>query len=290
MTSRESNIQEGEQKFFEFIGLPYPYQRPPTKFHPSPDLDKILSLSDLHVPYEHNGALNLALSSEANASVVVVPGDLGDYYSKSRFKKNRAVSFKDEVRAVFLRLEWLANHWPSVKIMVGNHDDRPEKTIGALFNGNESLLIMTEPNLLKYLASYFDNIEVVGHRIEGLELTHIYQHGDIAFTHAEISRAQKTATLEYISNYLRKWEHALRLKPWKILAQGHNHSDLKTSRDGEKWFMLPTCSDPYSVGMEYIYSSRMIGSPPAIGYTVFMQHGGVTNYNLSHNIVIDYAD
>jgi predicted phosphodiesterase len=292
MSSREEFLSEGDRRFFEFVGLPFPYVRPEPNYHPNPDPTKILSLSDLHAPYQHNGVLDLALKGEHDSGCVVIPGDIGDYYSKSRFKKNKVVSFKDEVRSIFLILEWLSVNWREVKVMMGNHDDRPEKTISALFNGATDLLIMTEPNLLKYLCSWFPNVELVGHSIqgEGLQLYYLYQHGDIVFTHAELSRAQKTATLEYISNYLHKWGRTLKVSPWKVIAQGHNHSDLKTSRDGEKWFLLPTASDPYSIGMEYIYNARMGGSPPSVGYTIFHQSNGITDYNKSHNVVIDYVE
>ena len=82
--------------------------------------------------------------------------------------------------------------------MIGNHDNRPEKTIGALFEGNVDLLIMTEQNLLRRIASYFPNVQVVGTQLDSRDfiLTHIYQFGDIIFTHGELSRVQKTAVAE----------------------------------------------------------------------------------------------
>ena len=281
--------EEGESKFFEYIKIPYPYQRPEPNFHADPNPDKILVLSDPHEPYGNEVVFQRALEVEHDAGMVIVPGDLGDYYSKSRFKKTKHKAFTDELRAVFLRIEWLSVHWQSVKIMLGNHDDRPEKKIGQLFSGEEELPIMTEQNLLKRFASYFPNVEIVGQQLDGSPkiLTHIYQHGDIIFTHGELSRVQKTAAMEYISKYLRRWGKLIGLQPYRIIAQGHNHQDMKTSDGSEKWFMLPTSCDPLSDGMEYIFQPRMIGHPPAVGYSVFNQHEGVTNYQLSNNWIID---
>jgi hypothetical protein len=59
--------------------------------------------------------------------------------------------------------------------------------------------------------------------------------------------------------------------------------------DGEWWFMLPTASDPYSLGFEYAFSSRMIGDPPAVGYTVFYQDNGETDFNASDNVVLRWT-
>jgi hypothetical protein len=172
--------------------------------------------------------------------------------------------------------------------MIGNHDNRPEKTISNLFEGNVDLLIMTEQNLLKYIASYFDNVEIVGTQLDNRDfiLTHIYQFGDIVFTHGELSRVQKTATLEYISKYLYRWSEMLELKPYTFIAQAHNHTDLKTTMGRERWYSLPTACDPYSMGMEYIFGSRMVGNPPSVGYTLFYQFHGVTDYNLSNNVLV----
>ena len=291
MTNREVHIQEEEKKFFTFLGKPYPYEPPEPEFEVDFDPDKILVISDPHSPFENWKVLNAAKKNEHDAGTLIVPGDIGDYYSKSRFKKTRVISFKDEVRSVFELIEWMATNWRDVRLMIGNHDNRPEKTIGALFDGNVDLLIMTEQNLLKYIASYFHNVKIVGTQLDNRDyvLTHIYQHGDITFTHGELSRVQKTAVMEYISKQLRRWSEILNLQPIHVIAQAHNHTDLKTSMGPEDWFQLPTACDPYSPGMEYIFSSRMGGHPPVVGYSVFYQHDGVTDYNRSHNVRIKYA-
>ena len=290
MTNLEAFQEKSQKDFLEYFNIPYPYVRPRPEWVET-DPDKILSLSDPHEPYGNEKVYRIAEDNHKDAETLIVPGDLGDYYSKSRYRKSRAVSFKDEVRAVFYRMEWMATHWKYVKIMLGNHDDRPQKMIMDMFAGNEELLIMTEMNLNHRLASYFDNIEMVGTQLgnTGINLNHVYQHGDIIFTHGELSRAQKTAVLDYISTYLHRWKGTLGLKPYKVIAQAHNHSDLKTTMGGEYWFQLPTCSDPYSIGSEYIFSSRMMGRPPAVGFTIFYQHNGVTDFNASQNYVFPVA-
>ena len=222
---------------------------------------------------------------------MIVPGDLGNYYSKSRFKKPRSGNFRNEVLAVFRRMEWLSEYWPRVKVMQGNHDNRPEKKIQNLLDVDPELLILTEANLLEHLACYFPNVEIVKHQIThtGIGLTYIWQFGDMVFTHGEISRAQKTATMDYISQWLHKWRHLAGFKPYRFIGQGHNHQAMKVDEDGECWMMFPTCSDPYSFGMEYVWGGKMYRHPPVQGYAVLFHDEGVCSTNECQNIVLRSA-
>ena len=282
---------EQEIAFLKNFNIPTPYQRPMSDWDSDADPTKILVLSDIHEPYGNVSVFAEVQNKHKDAQTLIVPGDLGDYYSKSRFKKTKDVSFKDEVRAVFYRLQWMATNWRNVRIMLGNHDNRPEKQIAALFDGRTDILVLTEANLLAHLASYFDNIQVVGTQLDGtgISLTHLYQHGDAIFCHGEISRARREATLEKISMYLHHRREMLNLKPYRVIAQGHNHADLKMHMGSEDWFMLPTASDPFSVGFEYCWRADMRGHPPAVGYSIFHQDNGETDVNQSNNFVLSYA-
>jgi UDP-2,3-diacylglucosamine pyrophosphatase LpxH len=285
MTKEQAEIYaENQERLFAFMGLPYPYNRPESVWKAN-DKSKIVALSDPHIPYGNDTVLNHIEKHEKDAATIIVTGDLGDYYSKSRFRKARHQKFSDELREVFLALEWLSTNWQRVYVMIGNHDDRPEKHVKDLVAKDTDVLIMTEPNMLKVLAAFFDNVKIVGTQLDrcDINLTHIYQHGDIIFTHAEISRVQSTTILDRVEEWLKRWSHILQLKPFNIIAQSHNHRSLK--EDGEPTRMLlPTSSNPYSIGMEYIFHSRMYGKPPAIGYSVFYQEKNITDTNRSNNI------
>jgi len=280
--------KEREKAFCAAFQIPYPYVPPPSKFSPIIDPREILVLSDPHEPYAAEYVYQDALANHHTAAMVVVPGDLGDYYSKSRFKKPKPGNFRDEVRAVFYRMEWLSQHWHTVKIMLGNHDNRPEKKIQNLLDADPELLILTEQNLLLHLACYFPNIEIVQHRIENtsLGLTYLWQFGDMVFTHGEISRAQPTATLEYISNWLHRWGELAGIKDYRLICQGHNHQSLKRDVDGETWMMLPAISDPFSLGSEYVWSGRLYRWPPVVGYSVLYHDEGRVSTNECTNIVL----
>lgn len=292
MTNRQREIEESEKKFLEYFRIKYPYKRPAAQHNRKPDPDKILSLSDLHEPYSHEGVLDEVETKHKDAGVLIAPGDIGDYYSKSRFRKTRHVEFRDEVRAIFYRLEWMATHWPDVRVMLGNHDTRPEKAMLAAIGPQIDLLILTEQNLLLRLASYFDNVTVVGQQLDGSGeiLTHFYQHGDILFCHAEISRKAQETVFVRLSEYLHRWGRMIGLKPFRVIAQGHNHRDLKKDGGSEYWFGLPTASNPFALGFDYIWNAKVWGEPPVCGYTIFRQSQGETDYNASQNFRVEHQN
>ena len=278
------HLEDYNKQFLENLGLSYPYYQQKNKFR-KVTKDKVMVLADLHEPYTNDKLFKEMFEADGDCETCIVAGDIGDFYSKSRFRKQRLVSFKEELRSVFMRMEWLSIHFKYVKIQVGNHDNRAEKKFQELLGDTADLLFLTENNLLKRLASFFDNIEIVGTTLLtndnsfNIDLTHIWQFGDIIFTHAEISATQESAILTRISQQLFRWKKDFGLKNYKIIMQGHNHTALLQYKGDEVWVLLPCMANKKSLGFGYIYSSRLMGNPPQIGYTTLLQVNGVTDKN-----------
>ena len=288
LNSKKKFQDEQEKRFLTYFGIEYPYVPPKHKWSKDIVQGKILLSADWHEPYMSD-LIRKEMLTHKDAETHIVAGDIGDYYSKSRFRKTKHVTFKEEVQSVFHALEYLSTHWKTVKVMLGNHDNRPEKImLGKVAETGEiDLLVLTEMNLLKRLASYFDNIEVVGTSINGdIELTHIYQFGDAIFTHGELSMKQDSAILERISTYLSQWRTRLKLKPYRAIFQAHNHRATKTIKSDELQMLIPTASEGESIGFEYIYGTRMIGTPPQQGYTVLYQKNGITEFNKTNYYIV----
>lgn len=90
---------------------------------------KILSISDLHVPFINHHALSDALHKHKDADIVVVNGDLFDNYSVSVFPKQYRVPLEVEYCMVVEFISLLANTFPKVILVAGNHEDRFTKTL-----------------------------------------------------------------------------------------------------------------------------------------------------------------
>lgn len=289
MSKADERDLEDKRKLLEYMGI-YPYRRPKTQWSKAVDMSKLAVISDPHEPYSYEPVFRELEAQHKDAGAMFCGGDTGDFYSKSRFPAVHEVKFADELRAVFFRLEWMATHWRQVYVLTGNHDNRPEKKLVKSISHDLDLLIMVRLDLLRRLADFFDNITLVGQRTPNPEitLTHLWQYGDIIFTHAERSMAQKSALMAKLSEQLFKRKGLYRLKPYRVICQGHNHTSSKDtqSNTGETWFMLPSAADPFSVGLEYSHSARMIGNPPCIGYSIFYQEHNVTDVNRSNNFLV----
>lgn len=276
---------EAEKNFFETVGLPYPYERPLPSLAEEIDDTKILVFADIHEPFALDKEIRDTVMKHKDARRCVVVGDIGDFYSKSRFRKNYKGDFYQEIREIFFRMEFFSTHFTEVNILIGNHDNRPQKRIRELLSPEIDLIILSENDLIKKLSSYFPNVNIVGHKVIGeeiIEVTHLWQLGDIVFTHGELSRKQSTAILERISDFLKKWKKELGLKDYRAIIQGHNHRALKTVIGDELQMIVPCSMETRSKGGEYIYSPRMIGDPPAQGYAIIYQEKGRTDFNRSN--------
>lgn len=92
---------------------------------------RTLILSDLHIPYHSNNAIELAVNEgrKRKCDTVIINGDLIDCYELSRFEKDpRARTFKDECEDVMDFFAWLRSRLPDARIVykLGNHDERYE--------------------------------------------------------------------------------------------------------------------------------------------------------------------
>lgn len=93
---------------------------------------KVLILSDIHIPYHDNKALDVAINYGINKGVntLLLNGDTIDNFWQSRFEKDpRQRSTKQEFDAARQFLQVLRNTFPDARIIWknGNHDERWEK-------------------------------------------------------------------------------------------------------------------------------------------------------------------
>lgn len=101
------------------------------------EAERTLIISDLHIPFHSVPAIETALSAadgwlRDERDAILINGDLGDFFSISRFEKNPSKSkLKDELEAMRAFLGYLRMRYPKVRIIYkfGNHDEWWEKHI-----------------------------------------------------------------------------------------------------------------------------------------------------------------
>ena len=107
---------------------------------------KILSFSDLHVPFFLWEDMQKAIEIHSDANIVVLNGDILDAYIFSTFSKSKSIAAIKEYKMAFDLVHYLSDHFQKVVLVSGNHDYR---TTGLV---KKPALIKT---LLLFLAQIF---------------------------------------------------------------------------------------------------------------------------------------
>jgi predicted phosphodiesterase len=281
------------------------YERIQAPIRPSGDREKILLLNDIHAPYHRQDLLAQIVSEEArDTDLVIIGGDLSDSFCKSRYVKYKQhFSDTDEFRAVRALLQFLAENFPRVILMRGNHDERLRKWLYGMLK-----LSSGEVDLINYLAQQagakefdlgdplscliadLDNI-VMAPSVskEFADYSFFYQHNDLIVSHAERFSKIAGKAADVAAQWFRDKAVPMGLaKPFRVLAQAHTHQAGKFFGDGGIWMFEAGClaSTP-----DYDADPKLNGAqrPPIRGYTVFYQENGVTDVNNSHFYALEHA-
>jgi predicted phosphodiesterase len=88
---------------------------------------KILSLSDLHFPFFYADAIEHALAAHADADIVVINGDLLEVDMASKYPRQKTILLKYEYKLGLDFLRRLAEEFPRVVVVKGNHEYRLDR-------------------------------------------------------------------------------------------------------------------------------------------------------------------
>lgn len=119
---------------------------------PSPST--ILVLSDVHIPYHDEEAVGAAVAyakRHVKPDVILLNGDIADFYSISRWEQNPSKrDLLDEIEHVRDFLGWLRLEFPKAKMVykLGNHDERWDKYIANKASDLWGLKAITLPEIL----------------------------------------------------------------------------------------------------------------------------------------------
>ncbi len=169
--------KEGPGKMFHLPKptLDNPLSLPPTDIVDYPpykvdkNLERGLLLYDMHIPYHHPGAVELALRYAQDFKVdhVIVAGDFMDCYQLSTFDKDPSCrDFPGEIQAVrqmFMAIS-KALHHPKIVVMEGNHEMRMTRLLmraAPVLLGCDEFRLNHLIGLKDFDADWIDNKRVV---------------------------------------------------------------------------------------------------------------------------------
>ena len=148
-----------------------------------PDV-QMLVLSDLHIPFHDRTAIETAveLGRKRKVDTVLINGDLGDFYSISKFDKVPNKSrLRDELAAMRECLGWLKSRFPKARLIYkfGNHDEWFDKYI---FNKSPELVGVPAARLQHILTADFSKVQGITAEERRVELADCWDQEIEGFT------------------------------------------------------------------------------------------------------------
>ena len=186
---------------------------------------KALLLADLHIPYQDDLAIALALDHglSQNPDIVVVPGDAFDCYAISQFKKDPArAHFGTEVeisKEIFRTLDEKISSCASVKEKIfikGNHEGRLEHELWGDSKKLAGLKILTIPIIyeLKDMGwEYVDNESLL------LNDCQVFKLGKLPIIHGHEVRLRGGQLINVARWYYLKCKQSVMVFHWHVVQE-----------------------------------------------------------------------
>lgn len=115
---------------------------------------KVLTLSDLHIPFINKHVIEDAINKHSDARTLVLNGDIFDAYLVSKWPKDKQILLQWEYQIAVKWLQFFAEIFPNVVLVCGNHDERTMKYFSTRLDPVVNFL--TDADMLSRLAKGYD--------------------------------------------------------------------------------------------------------------------------------------
>jgi predicted phosphodiesterase len=242
---------------------------------------KILVIPDLHAPFHEEAMFASMLEREADADHIICIGDLGDSYALSRFEKYERMPYREEWASVNLCMQEMASRFPTVEIVIGNHDARLERQLRQRLTEDmvDAIHLITGGILcpITAMAKRYPNVSIASHETpSGKHVDWFTTCGDAWFGHPEKYSRVPGSAIRAVEEWISDNELALGLDPYRLIVMGHTHAaSILPWRAGK---LLVECGC-LCQQQGYMLSPRVGGRPQRRGYVTFTQTNGRTDLN-----------
>ncbi len=242
---------------------------------------KILVVPDLHAPFHESQMFAAMLEREGDADHCICIGDLGDAYALSRFMKYDRLPYREEWAAVNLCMQELANRFPTVEIVIGNHDARLEKQLRTHLTEDmvDAVQLLTGGTLcpITAMARRYPNVSIAKHETpSGRSIDWFTTIGDAWLGHPEKYSRVAGAALRFTEEWIADNEVALGMERYRLIVMGHTHAAAILPYRADK--LLAECGC-LCQQQGYMLSPRIGGRPQRRGYLTFEQTNWRTDLN-----------
>lgn len=197
---------------------------PKKPFPASPDMN-ILSLNDLHVPYQIETAVQEAVNQNINSDVLVL-SEMLDMFSLNSFGQTDNIPLEYEIEQGLRLLEYFSETFPYVIIIEGNHDNgRVLRKIAQRLP--PAMLFLVETNILERLAAPFANVKVIPFWAVKIN--------DAVFTHALVTSVVPMSSGNSTYNhFIENNGIEYDMGEWSVIVQAHTHHQGVIFRNNTK--------------------------------------------------------
>ena len=247
---------------------------------------KILTISDIHLPFSRVDLIEQILDEHSDADGVVLNGDIVDGYAFSTFEKHTHVAAIDEYNMAFDLVNQIRQRFPWVAMTAGNHDLRRVSRYLDDKQIPKNIQQVLRPDMLARIANG-ERLSRSGNLVEKLDFDNVYYEqtqpwfiriGKTIFAHpwAKISSASGFTAkrcLEYFKQQLADDE-------FDSIVVGHSHTIYRGVIAGklliEQGCLADFMAYSHSADLKYLTNSQM-------GYAVVYQDSnGNTCFNRSN--------
>lgn len=250
---------------------------------PVETVSKVLSISDLHCPFENPSVIHHALENHGDADVLVVNGDLVEHYAVSSWPKEKAILLKWEYK---IALEWLklfSKTFPKVVLTEGNHEHRLRRYFSANIDPVASFLV--SPDMLSHLAAGHDFDEETGMLKPMHDFSNVYYKpgplsfyvviGKTVFVHPWNFSGRRGATALRAMDYFSDREN------FECVVISHTHK-MSYFHHRHKLAIEQGCC---CVPLDYESDGKMTMQPQSFGYAVvYMDKNGHVDFDKSRPV------
>jgi len=235
---------------------------------------RVVVIPDLHVPYHEASFLQQICVREKDADVACLAGDLMDSYAVSKYVQYKRVPAEVEWSQAHLVLGKIAETWPDVRLILGNHDKRLDRQLRASLSLDmiEAITMITGGVLdpVSALCRRFSNVTISKHQIPNTDMTldWLMSVGDVLIAHPEtFSRVPSTSSRKF-EEWIADNTLQFQFDKYRAILIGHTHQLSAFPWRGSSQLLMEIgclCKP-----MDYQTSPRIGGRPQVRSY-VFLE-------------------
>lgn len=154
---------------------------------PKGPLKKIVSISDLHIPFENEAIIANVIQEHAkDTDLLVINGDFFDLYSVSKWPKSKGFLLKHEYKVAVEWLKVLASSFKKIVFTSGNHDERMQSYFAS--NIDPAISFMVHPDVIERLVSGY-SFDKFGNFIKMHDFSNVHYAGGLCSWYTKIGKA-----------------------------------------------------------------------------------------------------